>query len=71
MTKTYALDLLERVAASFVRGALTVLGANGADITSLSVWQGAAIAGGAAVIALLKGLIAKTTGGKESAGLGR
>lgn len=70
MTRKYALDLLERVGLTAAGGALSVLGANGADITSLSVWQGAALAGFAAVIALLKGVVARTTGNKESAGLG-
>jgi hypothetical protein len=54
MTKTEAIDLTERVGATFVGGAVSVLTANGADITSLSVWQGAAVAGGAAVLSLLK-----------------
>lgn len=41
MTKDYARDLIERVVVTFAGGALSVLGTNGADITSLSVWQGA------------------------------
>jgi len=69
MTKEFAFDLLERVVATFVGAAVTVLAANGTDITELSVWESAAITGGAAVIALVKGLLARYVGAPDSAAL--
>ena len=69
MTSEYAKDLAERVAATFLGGVLGVVGTNGADITSLSLWESAAVAGGVAVISLVKGLLARYVGDKESAGL--
>lgn len=68
MTKTYALDLAERVATTFAGGALAVLVADGVDLTSLTVWEGAGVAGLAAVVSLVKGILAKGTG-NDSASL--
>lgn len=65
MDREFLIDLAERVVFSFIGGALGVLGAVGADITDLSLWQGAAIAGGAAVVSLLKGLAAQWIGDKS------
>lgn len=70
MSRAFLIDLAERVVFSFIGGALATLGAVGADITDLSLWQGAAIAGGTAVVALLKGLAAQWIG-DESPGLKR
>jgi class 3 adenylate cyclase len=70
MTKTYLLDLLERVATTFAGGALAVLVADGVDLTNLTVWEGAGVAGLAAVMSLVKGIIAGRTG-KDSASLAR
>lgn len=70
MTKQYLKDLVERVLTTFVGaflGAVTVT--NAADWGSLSMWQSAAAAGGAAVISLLKGLLASRVGDKSTASL--
>jgi hypothetical protein len=56
MNRTEAVDLAERVGATFVGGAVSVLTVDGADIADLSLWQGAAVAGGAAVLSLVKTL---------------
>jgi len=69
MTKTFVLDLAERVAATFLGAALAFLVTNGIDLTSLSVWQGAGFAGVTAAMALLKGVAARYIGDKASAGL--
>lgn len=65
----YFRDLAERVVSTFVAGALAVLGTNLADLTEVSLWKGAALAGAAAVVSLVKGVLAKSTGDPESAGL--
>lgn len=65
----YFRDLLERVLSTFAAGALAILGTNVADLTDVSLWKGAALAGAAAVVSLLKGVLAKTVGDSESAGL--
>ena len=67
--REYARDLAERVLSTFTAGALAVIGTNAADLTDLSLWKAAALAGAAAVVSLLKGLLAKGTGNPESAGL--
>ena len=69
MTKEYVLDLAERVAATFAAGAIAVLTTNGADITELSLWQSAGVAGAAAALSLIKGLLARYVGDEASAGL--
>ncbi len=68
MNKTYLLDLLERVGTTFVGGALVVAGTEAADWTELNMWKAAGVAGGLAVVSLLKGLAAKFVG-DGSAGL--
>ena len=65
----YFRDLLERVVSTFAAGALAVLVTNVADLTNIGLWKGAAVAGAAAVVSLLKGVLAKSTGDPESAGL--
>ena len=65
----YFRDLLERVLSTFGAGALAVLGTNAADLTDVGLWKGAALAGAAAVITLLKGVLARGVGDSESAGL--
>lgn len=69
MNREYVRDLTERVATTFVGGSLAVLGTNTADLTDLGLWKGASLAGAAAIISLLKGLLAKQTGNPDSAGL--
>lgn len=69
MTKTYLRDLAERVLTSFVFGAVSVLGADAADLTDISLWKAAVVGGGAAVLSLVKGLLARKSGDPESAGI--
>lgn len=66
--KTFVRDLAERVIATF----LVALGgvfvaAEAADMFTLSFWEGAATAGLAAAGSLLKGILARATGDKNSA----
>lgn len=70
MNRVFLIDLVERVATTFLGGALVVAGTEAADWTSLSMWQSTGVAGGLAVVSLLKGLAAKSVGDK-SAGLKR
>lgn len=66
--KTYARDLAERVLATFLVALGGVfLAAEAADMFTLSFWEGAATAGLAAVGSLLKGVLARATGDKNSA----
>lgn len=68
MNKAYVLDLLERVGTTFLGGALVVAGTEAADWTDLTMWKAAGIAGGLAVVSLLKGIAARFVG-DGSAGL--
>ncbi len=66
--RTYTLDLLERIIWTFLGAAGAVaLAAGPADMLTVSFWQGAGTAGLAAVVTLLKGLIARVVGQKNSA----
>lgn len=66
--QTYARDLFERVLATFVVTAAGLLIAAGpADMLSASFWEGVGAAGLAAVGSLVKGLVAKVVGDKNSA----
>jgi hypothetical protein len=67
--KEYFRDLAERVVSTFVAGVLAVVGTNAVDLTDLTLWKAAGLAGAAAVLSLLKGLLAKGVGNPESAGL--
>lgn len=72
MTKQYLSDLAERVVTTFVAAFVSVLVSTGpAGLGSLSVWQSAAAAGGAATVSLLKGLIAKRVGDRNTASLNK
>lgn len=67
--KTYARDLMERVTATFVQGFV-----GGIVVTQpldASMWYAAAAGGAAAVLSLLKGLLAKFRGHADSASLSR
>jgi len=66
---TYGRDLLERVVATFLQSFIA-----GIAITQPldgSMWQAAAIGGGGAVLALLKGMFARLRGATNSASLAR
>lgn len=66
--RTYARDLAERVVATFVTAFVGVaIAAGPAGLFSASLWEGAAAAGVAAVGSLLKGLLARAVGDKNSA----
>lgn len=65
---TYAKDLAERVIATFVVAAAGVtLAAGPGDMFSASFWETAGAAGIAAAGSLLKGLIARYIGARNSA----
>lgn len=64
MTTKYLVDLAERVALTFAEAFLAVF-----TLTDVSTLKSAAVAGGAAVLSLLKGVVAKLKGDKESASL--
>lgn len=65
----YLRDLAERVLASFAGGALSVIGLDSMNVLSLD-WKAAlGVGAGAAVVAVLKGLLAKTVGDPDSASL--
>jgi len=70
---TYAKDLAERVAATFAEAFAGTLVAGGwfqiDQITNLSVPKKAAVAGIVAVLAVLKGIVAKAVSRKDSASL--
>jgi Putative lactococcus lactis phage r1t holin len=69
MNKKYMLDLLERVGFTFVQAFLAVLiAANSIEDLNITLVQSAWAAGVAAVLALVKGLVAKPVGDKDSAG---
>lgn len=66
--RTFAVDLAERVVATFVVTAAGIAAAAGpADMFSASFWEGAATAGIAAAGSLLKGLVARFVGDRNSA----
>ena len=66
----YAKDLAERVAATFVVTAAGVAVAAGpGDMFNASFWETVAAAGVAAAGSLLKGMIARAFGAKNSASL--
>ncbi|MBQ1166543.1 hypothetical protein KBZ21_52000, partial [Streptomyces sp. A73] len=66
--RTYVVDLVERVLATFVVAAAGVaLAAGPADMFSASFWQTLGAAGIAAAASLVKGLLAKGIGTTRSA----
>ncbi|MGD6749163.1 hypothetical protein [Streptomyces sp. BH105] len=70
--KTYAIDLAERVLATFVVAAAGVAVAAGpADTFRASFWQTLGVAGIAAVGSLVKGLAARFVAAKNSASLAK
>lgn len=70
--QTYARDLAERVAATFVVSAAGVaIAAGPGDMFHASFWETVAAAGIAAAGSLLKGLLARVVGPKNSASLAK
>ncbi|HEY5834970.1 hypothetical protein [Streptomyces sp.] len=70
--RTYAIDLAERTAATFVVSAAGVAVAAGpADMFHASFWETVGAAGIAAAGSLVKGILARAFGSKESASLAR
>jgi hypothetical protein len=68
--QTYAIDLAERVGATFIVAAGGIaISAGPADMFHASFWQTMAAAGIAAAGSLLKGLFARATGVKNSASI--
>lgn len=66
--RTYAVDLIERVIWTFLGAAGAVaLAAGPADMLSVSFWEGVGTAGLAAVVTLVKGIVARVVGQKNSA----
>jgi hypothetical protein len=66
--KTYAVDLGERVVWSFLGGTVAVIVAAGpADMFNATFWQAAGTGGVAAVVSLVKGLVARGIGAANSA----
>lgn len=66
--KTYGRDLAERVIWTFLGGTAAVVTASGpADMFHASWWQAAGTGGIAAVVALVKGLVARYRGASNSA----
>lgn len=70
---TYAKDLAERVIVTFLQAFGATLVAGGvfdvSGVRDVSAWQAAGVAGIAAVLSLVKGLVAKLVSRKESASL--
>lgn len=66
--RTYAIDLAERVIWTFLATVSGVtLAAGPADMFHASFWQAVGTAGVAAVVSLVKGLLARGIGAKNSA----
>ena len=66
-TRLYLIDLAERVVMTFLEAFIGVLLLAGADVLTLSALKAAVVAGIIAVLALLKGLLAKVIGDRWSA----
>lgn len=70
--RTYAVDLAERVLATFVVSAAGVAVAAGpADMFHASFWETVAAAGVAAAGSLVKGIAARAFGSRDSASLAK
>ncbi|MBL1107971.1 hypothetical protein JK361_25850 [Streptomyces sp. 5-8] len=68
----YAKDLAERVGATFVGAACAVgVAAGPADMFHASFWQTMGAAGLAAAVSLIKGMLARAFGAKNSASLAK
>jgi hypothetical protein len=72
MAAKYVLDLAERVGSTFLLAGASVLVAAGpADLFHASTLQAAGAAGLAAALTLVKGLLARYVGNKDSASLAK
>lgn len=60
-------DAAERVLATFLQSALPAVALT--EVLSLDMWKGAALAGSAAVLSLVKSFIAQFTGRTDSASM--
>jgi hypothetical protein len=70
--RTYAIDLAERVAATFLVATGGVLvTADAGNVGHLSFWQSVAAGGVAAAGSLIKGILARAFGSKDSASLAK
>ncbi|MBA0126273.1 holin [Haloechinothrix sp. YIM 98757] len=67
----YWRDLAERAIASTAAGALTAIGGDTLNVWDADYTMISGVAAGAGLIAVLKGLAAKTIGDRESAALSR
>ncbi|MER7738900.1 hypothetical protein ABTX34_11335 [Streptomyces sp. NPDC096538] len=66
--RTYVVDLIERIIWTFLGAAGAVaLAAGPADMLSASFWESVGVAGLAAVVTLVKGVLARVVGSKNSA----
>lgn len=66
--RTYAVDLIERIIWTFLGAAGAVaLAAGPADMLSASLWESVGVAGLAAVFTLVKGIVARVVGQRNSA----
>lgn len=70
--KTYAIDLAERVVATFAVATGGVLvTADAGNVGHLTFWQGVAAGGVAAAGSLIKGILARAFGNKDTASLAK
>jgi hypothetical protein len=70
--RTYAIDLTERVAATFVVATGGVLvTATAGNVGHVTFWQSVAAGGVAAAGSLVKGILARAFGSKDSASLAK
>lgn len=67
--KKYLKDLAERVIVTFAGGAITAVSVPELLSFDMSIWQKAALAGGTAVVSLLKGMVARYRGDPSTASL--
>lgn len=70
--KTYAIDLGERIAATFfVATGGVLVTATAGSVGTVSFWQAVAAGGVAAAGSLVKGILARAFGSKDSASLAK
>ena len=66
MDRTYFKALLELVVLTYAVSVLGLVTADGFDVTSLSAWKTAAVAGIPAVLAAVYGTVARVAGNRRS-----
>lgn len=59
-------DILDRAVWTLVQSGLIVVGGAGVGFVNVAVWKSAALAGGAAVISLLKNVFAQSQAAKKA-----